>query len=71
KALMRIKAPVLFIHQEEDLIFPSEAVRDTAATIRTGGVSVEFFELTGEQGHVDGIIAIEQASSAIRDFLER
>ena len=69
--LKRINAPTLIIHQDEDLIFPGDVVRETAAVIAADGTPVEIFELAGESGHLDGVYAIAQASEVVRAFLER
>lgn len=69
--LQAIDAPVLVIHTPEDLIFPAEGVRKTAAFIESDGTPVEVVELQGTRGHLDGVLAIEQAGEAIRAFLER
>lgn len=68
--LQAIDAPVLVIHTPEDLIFPPEGVRKTAAFIESDGTPVEVVELQGTRGHLDGVLAIEQAGEAIRAFLE-
>ena len=68
--LLAIDAPTLVIHTDEDLIFPAEAVRETAAVIRSDGTPVEIVELAGTRGHLDGVLSIAQAGDAIRAFLE-
>ncbi len=67
--LLRIDSPVLIIHTNEDLIFPGDAVRDTASIIKSDGTPVQIVELQGTRGHLDGVLQIGQAASAIEKFL--
>lgn len=69
--LKKIKAPVLLISSDEDLIFPPEAINQTAGWIRGGGTPVEQVRVKGDQGHLDGVLAIDQAGHRIREFLDR
>ena len=69
--LLAIDCPVLIIHTDEDLIFPGNAVRETAAIIRTGGAPVQVVELEGTRGHLDGVLAIAQAGPQIRTLLKK
>ncbi|GMG84613.1 homoserine O-acetyltransferase [Paralimibaculum aggregatum] len=68
--LLAIDAPVLVIHTDEDLVFPGNAVRETASIIRSDGTPVTVVELEGTRGHLDGVLGIAQAGAAIRAFLE-
>lgn len=70
EGLLSIDAPVLIIHTDEDLIFPGDAVRETAAIIKSDGTPVEMVELEGTRGHLDGVVSISQAGAQIRAFLE-
>ena len=67
--LLAIEAPVLIIHTDEDLVFPGNAVRETASIIRSDGTPVQIVELEGTRGHLDGVLAISQAGNAISAFL--
>jgi homoserine O-acetyltransferase len=69
EGLLAIDDPVLLIHSDEDLIFPGNAVRDTASIIKSDGTPVTLVELEGIHGHLDGVRAIAQAAPAIRRFL--
>jgi homoserine O-acetyltransferase len=69
--LLAIDGPVLIIHTDEDLVFPPEAVRETAAVIGADGTQVEIVELQGTRGHLDGVLSIAQAAPQIRAFLDR
>ena len=69
--LLAIDCPVLIIHTDEDLVFPGNAVRETAAIIRSGGAPVRIVELEGTRGHLDGVLSISQAGPQIRALLEK
>ena len=70
EGLLAIEAPVLIIHSDEDLVFPGDAVRDTASVIKSDGTPVEIVELQGTRGHLDGVLSIAQAGPKIQAFLE-
>jgi homoserine O-acetyltransferase len=69
EGLLAIDAPVLIIHTDEDLVFFPEAVRETAAIIRSDGTPVEIVELQGTRGHLNGLVSITQAAPQIEAFL--
>lgn len=71
EGLARIQAPTLMLYSENDLIFAPQGVRATAEAIAADGTPVETIALEGSQGHLDGILAIDQAGEALRDFLAR
>jgi homoserine O-acetyltransferase len=69
--LAGIKAAVLMIGAKDDiLIFPAQMNR-TAELIRADGTPVEFIEIDGPRGHLDGITNIHLAGDGIKTFLER
>ncbi|MCB8888972.1 E22 family MetX-like putative esterase [Vreelandella malpeensis] len=70
EGLARIEAPTLMLYSERDLVFSSEGVRRTAQLIREAGNEVTLEPLRGDRGHLDGVLAIEQASDTLRAFLE-
>ncbi|RNF33375.1 E22 family MetX-like putative esterase [Paracoccus methylarcula] len=70
QGLLDIDVPVMLIHTDEDLVFPGNAVRETGAIIKSDGTPVEFVELEGTRGHLDGVLGIAQAGERIRAFLE-
>lgn len=69
--LAKIKAPVLVISNDEDLVFAPQEVADTVAAIKAGGASVEHLKLTGTRGHLDGVLTIQQHAKAIADFMAK
>ncbi|MCP1315102.1 MULTISPECIES: homoserine O-acetyltransferase [unclassified Halomonas] len=70
EGLARIEAPTLMLYSERDLVFSPEGVRRTAQLIREAGNEVTLEPLRGDRGHLDGVLAIEQASDTLRAFLE-
>ncbi|WNL39653.1 homoserine O-acetyltransferase [Halomonas sp. PAMB 3232] len=70
EGLANIQAPTLMLYSEDDQVFSAEGVRRTAALIRQAGNEVTLETLQGNQGHLDGVLAIDQASDLLREFLE-
>lgn len=71
EGLARITMPTLLIHSDDDLIFPGDAVRETASILRANGTPVQVVELAGTRGHLDGVLNIAQAGAAISAFLSK
>jgi homoserine O-acetyltransferase len=59
EAFSRIRAKLSFVGISTDWLFPPEAVREFAETIRTAGVQADYREMTSAHGH-DAFLA-EQA----------
>ncbi|ATH77855.1 homoserine acetyltransferase [Vreelandella venusta] len=68
--LAAIEAPTLMLYSENDLVFAPEGIRRTAELIEADGTEVTLETLEGNRGHLDGVVAIEQASDTLRAFLE-
>ncbi len=69
--ISRIKAPVLAISTPTDALFPPARVAQAVEKIAANGIPVETAQVTGPNGHWNGVLAIAQASEKIRAFLER
>jgi homoserine O-acetyltransferase len=69
--ISRIKAPVLAIATPTDALFPPARVAQALEKIAANGIAVETAQVTGPNGHWNGVLAIAQASEKIRAFLER
>jgi homoserine O-acetyltransferase len=69
--ISRIKAPVLAISTPTDALFPPARVAQALEKIAANGTPVEITQVTGPNGHWNGVLAITQASEKIRAFLER
>lgn len=65
-----IKAKILFVPAESDLIFPPEFSLQAVDSFRKIGGRAELFMLRGTGGHLDGLFEIQQAAQPIRSFLE-
>jgi homoserine O-acetyltransferase len=69
EGLKKIDAPVLLITSDDDLIFPPDAVDQTAQMIKSDGTPVEHLKIKGGYGHLDGVLAIDPAGERIAKFL--
>jgi homoserine O-acetyltransferase len=67
----RIKAKVLFLPAKTDLLFPPEFSRKAADKLRAQGNHVEFYEIEGTSGHLDGLFSIAKVSDQIKAFLTK
>jgi homoserine O-acetyltransferase len=71
KEQARIKAKVLFLPAKTDLLFPPELSRRWADKLRAQGNQVEFYEIDGTSGHLDGIFSIGKVADQIKAFLTK
>nr|VFJ92580.1 MAG: homoserine O-acetyltransferase [Candidatus Kentron sp. H]VFJ93479.1 MAG: homoserine O-acetyltransferase [Candidatus Kentron sp. H]VFK00263.1 MAG: homoserine O-acetyltransferase [Candidatus Kentron sp. H] len=71
EGLAAIESPVLLIHAADDLLFFPEQIRQTQRLIQADGTPAEHVVLTGNMGHADGIVSIQQAADAITRFLAK
>ncbi|QOR40304.1 homoserine O-acetyltransferase [Billgrantia diversa] len=69
EGLARIDAPSLILYSENDLVFAPQGIRETAETIEADGTEAELVTLEGNRGHLNGVLAIDQAGDRIRTFL--
>lgn len=69
EGLAAIEAPTLMLYSETDLVFSPEGVRRTAELIEADGNEVILQTLNGARGHLNGVVAIEQASDTLKEFL--
>ena len=69
QGLYDIDVPVLIVYSESDLIFPPNAVRETATLIASDGTPVETVRIDAGMGHLDGVVGIAQAGARISAFL--
>jgi homoserine O-acetyltransferase len=71
KEQARIKAKVLFLPAKTDLVFPPELSRKAAEKLKAQGNYVEFYEIDGTSGHLDGIFSIGKVADRIKAFIEK
>jgi homoserine O-acetyltransferase len=66
-----IKVPTLLISSPTDLVFPQARIDRTATAIASNGTFVERATVTGPNGHLNGVLHIQQAGPVIANFLGR
>ncbi len=71
EGLKRIKAKVLFIPAKSDLLLFPDYSKKAMEMLNAQGNKVEYFELQGDGGHLDGLFQIGQAGDVIREFLAK
>ena len=71
KQQSQIKAKVLFLPAKTDLVFPPELSRRWSEKLRAQGNYVEFYEIDGTSGHLDGLFSIAKVSDQIKAFLTK
>jgi len=68
--LPQIKAKYLFVSSKGDAMFPKSLAYAAAAKLKAAGLKAEVFEMDGGRGHLDAIFTVEQATAAIKSFLD-
>jgi homoserine O-acetyltransferase len=71
EGLKAIKAKVLLLPSVNDQLLLPEKTREVRDLLRAQGNQVEYFELQGPMGHLNGVGGIAQAGEVIRAFLAR
>jgi len=71
KEQSRIRAKVLFLPAQTDMIFPPALARRWAERLKAQGNYVELYEIEGTNGHLDGVLSIGKVADRIRDFLAK
>jgi homoserine O-acetyltransferase len=67
----KIKAKILFVPAQSDLIFPPQLSMQAAARFRAQGGVAEVAVIEGDGGHLDGVLNVARQGEAIRAFLEK
>ena len=65
----KIKAKILFVPAESDLIFPPQLSMRAAERYRAQGGVAEVAIIEGDGGHLDGLLNVAKQGGAIRAFL--
>ena len=68
--ISRIKAPTLAITTPGDAIFYPARVEQAVAQLKANGTEVELAQVTGPNGHWNGVFGISQAGEKIGAFLK-
>jgi homoserine O-acetyltransferase len=66
-----IKAKILFVPAESDMIFPPELSLKAAQRYKAQGGIAEVAIIEGDGGHLDGVLNVARQGEAIRAFLAR
>ena len=69
EGLQAIKAKVLLLPSVNDQLLLPEKTREVRDLLKAQGNKVDYFELQGPMGHLNGVGGIAQASEVIRRFL--
>jgi homoserine O-acetyltransferase len=67
--IKNIKAKVLAIGADTDILFPPHQIRESIDLFKKMGKEASYFEIKSVHGHLGGILDITQASEAITNFL--
>jgi homoserine O-acetyltransferase len=67
----KMKAKILFVPAESDLIFPPELSMRAAERYKAQGGVAEVAVIEGDGGHLDGVLNVAKQGEAIRVFLAR
>ncbi len=69
--ISKIKSPALVIYAPTDLIFYAPNIEDEVSKLRANGAAVDVAQLTGPNGHLNGVLAIGQAADKIKALLAK
>jgi homoserine O-acetyltransferase len=70
-ALDTVQARFLVVPAKSDLLLFPDWARRMTAQLKEKGKSVEYFEIEGDGGHLDGVLDVAKAGEAIRGFLAK
>jgi homoserine O-acetyltransferase len=68
--ISRIKAPTFAVTSPTDAIFYPARVEEALAKMKANGTAVESAQVTGPNGHWNGVFSISQVGEKIRSFLQ-
>ena len=66
-----IKAKILFVPADSDMIFPPELSLKAAQRYKAQGGVAEVAIIEGDGGHLEGVLNVAKQGEAIRAFLAR
>ena len=69
EGLKDVKAKVLLVPAQSDLLLFPDYSKQAMGILRAQGKAVQYFEIEGDGGHLDGVLAIGKAGEVIRKFL--
>jgi homoserine O-acetyltransferase len=68
-ALSKVQAKTLFLPASGDQLLLPEMAKASAEALRAAGKTVEYAEIPGIWGHLDGVVGINAVAENIRSFL--
>jgi homoserine O-acetyltransferase len=71
EGLRDVRAKVLLVPAQSDLLLFPEYSKRAMAVLKSQGREVEYFEIEGDGGHLDGVLAVTKAGEVIRKFLNQ
>lgn len=69
EGLKDVRAKVLLVPAQSDLLLFPDYSKQAMDLLRKHGRQVQYFEIEGDGGHLDGVLAIAKAGEVIRKFL--
>src|SRR5436305_840129 len=69
EGLRAVKARVLLVPAKSDLLLFPDYSRQAMEILKRHGNRVQYFEIEGEGGHLDGVLSVAKAGEVIRKFL--
>jgi homoserine O-acetyltransferase len=67
--LRDVRAKVLLVPAQSDLLLFPEYSKRAMAILKSQGRDVGYFEIEGDGGHLDGVLSVTKAGEVIRKFL--
>jgi homoserine O-acetyltransferase/O-succinyltransferase len=67
--LRDVKAKLLLLPAQSDLLLFPDYAREVRDVLQRQGKTVEYAEIPGDGGHLDGVVAVGQVAETIRKFL--
>jgi homoserine O-acetyltransferase len=71
EGLKKVKAPLLLLPAKHDMLLLPDLSRKVRDLVQANGGKVEYAEIVGEWGHLDGIVNIAQVGDKIKAFLAK
>ncbi len=69
--MKKIRAKTLVLYSPTDQVFAQDWVKSTIAALKAGGTPVESAEITGNFGHLNGVLSLAPNASKITEFLAK
>ncbi|GAC32746.1 E22 family MetX-like putative esterase [Paraglaciecola polaris] len=70
EALAQVKAKTLFLPSSNDLLLMPYLAKDSSDTLQALGNNTHYQELSGNLGHLNGVLGISQSAKQISSFLQ-